>query len=41
MLLIFDGKKTEKDIHISNFITEISSQLRFVKNFTNLKISSK
>lgn len=41
LVVIFDGKKSEKDLHIAAFLQEISSSLRNSKPFSTLKPGSK
>nr|CAD7573865.1 unnamed protein product [Timema californicum] len=41
LVVIFDSKKTEKDTHITNFVFDMSLQLRCNKVFANLKLSTK
>lgn len=41
LVVIFDGRKSEKDLHIAAFLQEISSSLRNSKPFSTLKPGSK
>lgn len=41
LVIIFDNKKTEKDVYISNFIIDFCSNLRCLKVFLSLKSPSK
>ncbi|CAB1421787.1 unnamed protein product [Pleuronectes platessa] len=41
LVVIFDGRKSEKDLHIAAFLQEISSSLRNSKPFSILKPGSK
>ncbi|XP_033934590.1 KICSTOR subunit 2 isoform X1 [Pseudochaenichthys georgianus] len=41
LVVIFDGKKSEKDLHIAAFLQEISGSLRNTKPFSSLKPGSK
>ncbi|XP_068611074.1 KICSTOR subunit 2 [Brachionichthys hirsutus] len=41
LVMIFDGRKSEKDLHIAAFLQEISSSLRNSKPFSTLKPGSK
>lgn len=41
LVVIFDGRKSEKDVHITSFLQEISSSLRNSKPFSTLKPGSK
>ncbi|XP_058482282.1 KICSTOR subunit 2 [Solea solea] len=41
LVVIFDGKKSEKDLHITGFLQEISGSLRNSKPFSTLKPGSK
>lgn len=41
LVLMFDNKKSEKDAYISNFIGELSGNIRCSKVFFSLKNSSK
>ncbi|XP_065159327.1 KICSTOR subunit 2-like [Atheta coriaria] len=41
LICLFDGKKTEKDAHISNFLNETCQNLRCTKVFASLKTLSK
>ncbi|KAM6896352.1 LOW QUALITY PROTEIN: KICSTOR subunit 2 [Lycodopsis pacificus] len=41
LVVIFDGRKSEKDVHIAGFLQEISGSLRNSKPFSSLKPGSK
>ncbi|XP_026183075.1 KICSTOR subunit 2 [Mastacembelus armatus] len=41
LVVIFDGRKSEKDLHITAFLQEISGSLRNSKPFSSLKPGSK
>ncbi|KAK4886049.1 hypothetical protein RN001_002320 [Aquatica leii] len=41
LVIVFESKKSEKDVFIANFILEFSTNLRCSKVFTNLKNPSK
>ncbi|XP_063243177.1 KICSTOR subunit 2-like isoform X2 [Bacillus rossius redtenbacheri] len=41
LVVIFDSKKTEKDSFITNFVSELSQQLRCHKVISSLKLSAK
>ncbi|XP_028304892.1 KICSTOR subunit 2 [Gouania willdenowi] len=41
LVVIFDGRKSEKDLHIAAFLQEISASLRSSKPFSTLKPGSK
>ncbi|XP_061840465.1 KICSTOR subunit 2 [Nerophis lumbriciformis] len=41
LVVIFDGRKSEKDLHIAAFLQEISASLRNSKPFSTLKPGSK
>lgn len=41
LVVIFDGRKSEKDLHITSFLQEISGSLRNSKPFSTLKPGSK
>nr|XP_020468984.1 UPF0536 protein C12orf66 homolog [Monopterus albus] len=41
LVVIFDGRKSEKDLHIAGFLQEISGSLRNSKPFSTLKPGSK
>ena len=41
LVVIFDGRKSEKDLHIAAFLQEISGSLRNSKPFSTLKPGSK
>ena len=41
IVVIYETKKSEKDSYVNNFLLELSSQLRCVKLFSNLKPGSR
>lgn len=41
LVVIFDSKKSEKDSHITNFVSDLALQLRCNKVFANLKPNAK
>ncbi|CAI5636449.1 KICSTOR subunit 2 [Oreochromis niloticus] len=41
LVVIFDGRKSEKDLHLTSFLQEISGSLRNSKPFSTLKPGSK